>query len=106
VLVARIRRHTGAEGCSIVPNRTRYYIMSYEDFFERTMRRTVTNVRNVGTQWETIEVTLQIPDTIPNGTAEMRVTAYYTNCDWQDDGRPPVVQTSPPFKVEIIDEQI
>ena len=102
-MVARIRRHRGAEDCIIIPQRTRYFLVSYADFFERTMDRKDASIRNVGNNFETVELKLRIPEATPQGPAEIRITAQYRNCEWQTNGEPPVIQTSPAFPVVIED---
>lgn len=103
-LVARFRRVQSAAECDIIHGATRFTFMSYQDFVPRTASTaSPQRARNIGTAFETAEIVLRIPTSIPLGEGELRVSSNYQNCAWQNGGEPPTSQVSPAIKVTIVD---
>lgn len=101
-LIARFRRVDGAAECDIIADGTRFTFMAYEDFVPRVSRTVSVNARNIGTSFETAEIELRVPSSVPLGEGELRVSSSYENCAWQDGGEPPTSQVSPAIDVTFV----
>lgn len=102
-LVARFRRVDGAEDCRIIAGTGRFALTSYEDFIPRNMVVVDGQTRNIGRDYETAEIVLRTPRSVPLGEGELRVTTNYNDCPWQRNGEPPVSQISDAIPVVIVE---
>lgn len=101
-LVARFRRVDKAAECQIIPEATRFTFMSYEDFIPRSATASGHRGYNIGTDFETREIKLFVPTSIPLGEGELRVSSSYRECNWQIGGEPPTSAVSPAIRVNIV----
>jgi len=105
LLTLEIRRTSAsAEVCKIIPEATRRQITSADSGRVWEPTAVSGNVRNIGTDFVINEVTIEMPDGLSPGTYYYRQTTAYTACPWQNDGKPPVLSTSPliPFEVSVL----
>lgn len=81
-----VRRVPGSESCRIIGDRSEHWVSSLID----GVARRVPSVNrgpaiNVGLDWTPVEITILIPETIPDGAANYLLVAYYAYCDDQPD---------------------
>ena len=103
-VAVRVRRWPGAEACVLDQAATRLNVMSYDDFEERVAPRVnAGSTYDVGATFETHEIIVGIPSSMPIGPGELRIETGYTRCPWQsEDGEPPAMQLSPPIPLNIV----
>lgn len=56
---------------------------------------------NVGSSPRALEPTFLLPRSVESGEVSAHIETHYTNCLWQTNGQPPVVESSPQFKIKI-----
>jgi len=101
-LILRHRRVTGAAECEIIPTASRFTLMSYDDFVPRAAFNLDAKGYNLGTNFETRELRLRIPSSIPLGEGELRISSSYKNCAWQIEDEPPTSAVSPSIEFNIV----
>lgn len=103
VLQVVARRYAETVECRLIPNLTERVITSYIDYIPRRgissgigRSRTV----NLPTAFSQLEIDVDIPDSIPTGPAEFRITTFY-KCPWQLPNDSPINQESMAFTLNI-----
>jgi hypothetical protein len=99
-LVIFAERSEGAVACKIIPGSAELHIAAEgREYVARAAPNRVVN--NLQARPQALEPSFVMPDSIPPGEWTSFIRTFYTDCPWQQTGRPPALQDSPLFQIEV-----
>lgn len=95
-----VERDTKAVECRVIPGATQV-LVTQDNVTYALPVISPRQVVNVGASSRGLELGFELPTALRPGEARAVIETQYTNCLWQTNGQPPVIEASPEFVINI-----